>query len=224
MKKLNELEKLLNVSFKDISLLKEALTHPSYANENNTTHNQRLEFLGDAVLELAMSDYLYNKYQSFNEGDMTKRRAQSVREEALFIYSKKIGLGDYLYLGVGEEQKGGRTRPSLVSDAFEAVLGAIYLDQGFEVALDVVKRIVLPYIDEVDVIRDYKTELQELVKTGKTNLKYIPISETGPSHDKTFEVAVSLDDGVILGRGIGKTKQAAEQEAAKEALKICKRK
>jgi len=218
---LHELENIIGVKFNDINVLKEALTHPSYANEHSAKHNQRLEFLGDAVLELSMSDYLYKKYKTFAEGDMTKHRAQSVCEEALYIYSMKFGLNKYLLLGAGEEQKGGRERPSLIADAFEAVLGAVYIDQGFSKAKEVFDRLVLPYIDDVNVIQDYKTKLQEFVRTDKKNVSYEVINETGPSHDKTFEVLVKYDEGIILGTGIGKTKKEAEQMAAKEALKKC---
>lgn len=221
MNNLGKLEAKLGVKFHNISLLKEALTHPSYANENNCSHNQRLEFLGDAVLQLAMSTYLYNRYQNFDEGDMSKKRAQSVCEEALVIYAEKISLSDFLLLGNGEEAKGGRHRNSLIADAFEAVLGSIYLDQGFAVALDVFNRLVLPFIEEVAVIKDYKTTLQELVRTDRMSLEYEIVNETGPSHDKTFEAVVKIEDGIILGRGIGKTKKEAEQHAAKEALKKC---
>lgn len=218
---LYKLQEIIGVKFKDINLLKEALTHPSYANENYCPHNQRLEFLGDAVLELAMSTYLYNKYRSFDEGDMTKRRAQSVCEEALVIYADKFNLSEFLLLGHGEEIKGGRTRASLIADAFEAILGAVYIDQGFEEALKVFERIVLPYIGEVNIIQDYKTKLQELVRTDKMNLQYEIVSETGPAHNKTFESVVKMENGVTLGRGIGKTKKEAEQNAAKEALEKC---
>ena len=223
MKKITSLEAKLGVKFINPKLLTEALTHPSYANENNCPHNQRLEFLGDAVLELAMSTYLYNRYQTFDEGGMTKRRAQSVCEEALVIYADKIHLSDYLLLGNGEETKGGRYRGSLIADAFEAVLGAIYLDQGYEKALEVFNRIVVPFVEEVDIIQDYKTKLQELVRTDKMNLVYEVTNETGPSHDKTFEVQVLMENGVILGHGVGKTKKEAEQKAAKEALLICEK-
>ena len=223
MKKIIKLERKLGVKFNNINLLAEALTHPSYANENNCSHNQRLEFLGDAVLELAMSTYLFNKHQTFDEGGMTKRRAQSVCEEALVIYAEKLQLSDYLLLGNGEETKGGRHRSSLIADAFEAVLGAIYLDLGYEKALEVFNRIVVPFVEEVDVIQDYKTKLQELVRTDKTSLIYEVTSETGPSHDKTFAVHVKMDNGVILGHGVGKTKKEAEQKAAKEALLICEK-
>ena len=218
---LNKLQEILGVKFNKEELLKEALTHPSYANENYCPHNQRLEFLGDAVLELAMSTYLYDKYRTFDEGDMTKRRAQSVCEEALVIYADKFNLSDFLLLGHGEEIKGGRTRASLIADAFEAILGAIYVDQGFEAALKVFEKIVLPYIGEVNIIQDYKTKLQELVRTDRMSLQYEIVSEKGPAHNKTFESVVKMENGVTLGRGIGKTKKEAEQNAAKEALEKC---
>ena len=222
MNKIDKLQSILGVQFTNTNLLLEALTHPSYANENNCSHNQRLEFLGDAVLELAMSTYLYNKYKSFDEGDMSKRRAQAVCEEALVIYADKFNLNDYLLLGHGEEIKGGRQRASLIADAFEAILGAIYMDQGYAVALDVFNRLVLPFIDEVGVIQDYKTKLQELVRTDKMSLTYEIVSENGPAHDKTFEAIVKMENGITMGRGLGKTKKEAEQNAAKEALKKCK--
>lgn len=221
MNNINKLQQLLGVKFNNEKLLTEALTHPSYANENNCSHNQRLEFLGDAVLELAMSTYLYDKYKSFDEGDMSKRRAQAVCEEALVIYSEKFHLSEFLLLGHGEELKGGRTRASLIADAFEAILGAIYLDQGFNIALDVFNRVVLPYIDEVDIIQDYKTKLQELVRTDRMSLIYEIINETGPAHDKTFEAIVKMENGIVMGHGKGKTKKEAEQNAAKQALKKC---
>jgi ribonuclease-3 len=192
---LNKLQEILGVKFNNVSLLKEALTPPSYANENNCPHNQRLEYLGDAVIELAMSTYLYDRYRSFDEGDMTKRRAQSVCEEALVIYAEKFNLSSFMLLGHGEELKGGRGRASLIADTFEAILGAIYLDQGFNVALDVFNRLVLPYIDEVDIIQDYKTKLQELVRTDRMSLIYEIVNESGPAHDKTFEAIVKMENG-----------------------------
>lgn len=218
---LKKLQDILGVKFNDETLLKEALTHPSYANENNCPHNQRLEYLGDAVIELAMSTYLYNRYRSFDEGDMTKRRAQSVCEEALVIYAEKFNLSEFLLLGHGEEIKGGRHRASMIADAFEAILGAVYMDLGFKKALEVFERLVLPYIDEVEIIQDYKTKLQELVRTDRMSLQYEIISETGPAHNKTFEAVVKMENGITLGRGVGKTKKEAEQNAAKEALNKC---
>ena len=224
-KDIKVLQERLGVKFNDESLLIEALTHPSYANENEMLHhNQRLEFLGDAVLELAMSTYLYNENSEFDEGKMTKRRAQAVCEEALYIYSKTFDLASFILLGRGEEASGGRERPSLISDAFEAVLGAIYLDQGYEKALEVFNRIVVPNINDVDIIQDYKTRLQELVRTDKMNLEYRIVKEEGPSHNKSFEAIVMLDNDIIMGHGVGKTKKEAEQQAAKEALKKCEKK
>lgn len=220
---LNKLQEILGVRFNNIALLKEALTHPSYANENNCPHNQRLEYLGDAVIELAMSTYLYDKYRSFDEGDMTKRRAQSVCEEALVIYAEKFNLSEFMLLGHGEELKGGRNRASLIADTFEAILGAVYVDLGFKKALEVFERLVLPYIDEVEIIQDYKTRLQELVRTDRMSLQYEIINESGPAHNKTFEAVVRMENGIMLGRGIGKTKKEAEQNAAKEALNKCYR-
>lgn len=218
---LNKLQDILGVKFNDVNLLKEALTHPSYANEHFTQHNQRLEFLGDAVIELAMSTYLYNKYRKFDEGDMTKRRAQSVCEEALVIFADKFNLSEFILLGHGEELKGGRSRPAAIADAFEAIFGAIYVDQGFKKALEVFERIVIPYLTEVTIIQDYKTKLQELVRTDRMSLQYEITNESGPAHDKTFEALVRMENGVILGRGTGKTKKEAEQNAAKEALDKC---
>lgn len=222
MASIYELEAKLGVKFNNIDLLNEALTHPSYANEHNCPHNQRLEFLGDAVLELAMSNYLFEKYNNFDEGDMTKKRAQSVCEEALYIYSTHIGLSKYILLGHGEAKEKAE-KPSLIADAFEAVLGAIYLDQGFEKALEVFKRIVIPYINDINVIQDYKTRLQELVRIDKMNLEYQIVREEGPSHNKTFEAIVKFENGIIMGRGTGKTKKEAEQNAAKEALIKCEK-
>ena len=218
-----ELASKLNVVFNNEKLLIEALTHPSYANENNTPHNQRLEFLGDAVLGLAMSTYLFSLHKDFNEGEMSKHRAQAVCEEALVIYAEKIELSKYLLLGNGEEVKGGRYRASLIADAFEAVLGAVYLDQGFEAASKLVSRIILPYIDEVTIIQDYKTRLQELVRTDRMSLSYTIVNEDGPAHNKTFEAIVKMENGIILGHGIGKTKKESEQNAAKEALLKCEK-
>lgn len=169
MKHYSELEKKLGVDFKDKSVLIEALTHSSYGNEHNCPFNERLEFLGDAVLELSMSKYLISKYQ-MAEGDMTKRRAQAVREEALDIYAAHLDLPSYLYLGRGEELTGGRTRKAVIADAFEAVLGAVFKEFGFDKAYEVFSKIVIPYIDEVVSIKDFKTILQEEVQADKRSL------------------------------------------------------
>lgn len=217
MKHYSELEKKLGVDFKDKSVLIEALTHSSYGNEHNCPFNERLEFLGDAVLELSMSKYLISKYQ-MAEGDMTKRRAQAVREEALDIYAAHLDLPIYLYLGRGEELTGGRTRKAVIADAFEAVLGAVFKEFGFDKAYEVFSKIVIPYIDEVVSIKDFKTILQEEVQADKRSLSYRIIKEEGPAHDKVFTAEVLMDGNLIMGCGVGKTKKDAEQEAARQAL------
>lgn len=217
MKHYSELEEKLGLSFTNKEILIEALTHSSYGNEHNCPFNERLEFLGDAVLELSMSKYLIAKYTT-DEGDMTKRRAQAVREEALDIYAKHLGLNEFLYLGRGEEFTGGRERPAVIADAFEAVLGAVFQEFGFDVAYKVFSQIVIPYVDEVVNIKDFKTMLQEEVQADKRSLSYRIVQEDGPAHNKRFTAEVLMDDNLIMGRGVGKTKKDAEQEAAKEAL------
>lgn len=218
MKKSSELEKILGIEFKNKELLETALTHSSFANENECECNERLEFLGDAVLELCMSKFLYTHY-SLNEGAMTKKRAQSVREEALVIYAQHIKLSDYIKLGNGEEQGNGRGRPAIIADAFEAVLGACYLEFGFDMTYEVFARIVVSHIEEVLAIKDYKSTFQELVQADKRSVRYEIVNKTGPSHNLTFEAVVIMDD-IIMGRGFGRTKKDAEQEAAKQALAI----
>ncbi len=213
---MNNLEKLLEIEFNNKELLKTAMTHSSYANEHNVTNNERLEFLGDAVIELLMSQYLYRNFD-MTEGKMTKKRAQSVCEEALVQYAQEIDLPKYLLLGHGEEQSEGRKRKAIIADAFEALFGAIYLDQGFEKSLEVFNKIVVPYIDLTEIIKDYKSTLQECVQSFKKSLSYSVLSEEGPAHNKKFVVAVSMED-VVLGKGSGKTKKEAEQMAAKKAL------
>jgi len=217
MKTSKDLCEILGVEFKNKDLIRTALTHSSYANEHGGEFNERLEFIGDAVLDLCISKHLFEN-RSLDEGDMTKKRAQSVREEALVIYASHIGLADYLYLGNGEEQSGGRKRPAIIADAFESVLGAVFLEFGFDKAYEVVNKIVMPYIDEVVVLKDFKSSFQELVQADKRSVQYEIISKTGPSHNPTFEAIVKIDDAIIMGRGFGRTKQDAEQAAAKEAL------
>ena len=212
----NNLEEILGIHFNNKSLLTEALTHSSYGNEHNTPYNERLEFLGDAVIELLMSQHLYLKSE-ISEGQMTKKRAQSVCEEALVKYASKINLSDYILLGHGEELSNGRQRPAIIADAFEALFGAIYLDQGYFVAYEMFLKLVIPHLDMLDDIKDYKSTLQEYVQSFKNTLTYELINEEGPAHDKTYTVKV-LMDGVSLGVGVGKTKKEAEQMAAKEAL------
>ncbi len=212
----NEFENKIGYTFKNKNYLLEALTHSSYANEHSTKHNERLEFLGDAVLELSMSKHLFSII-SLDEGVLTKTRAKSVCEEALDIYADKINLGKYLLLGRGEELTGGRTRPAVIADAFEAVLGAIFLDGGFEEADKFVKQFVIPYYNDLLAIKDYKSTLQEKLQSEKRTIKYEIVKDLGPANDKTFEAVVYMDD-ILMGRGIGKTKKEAEQNAAKSAL------
>ena len=212
-----ELEKSIGYTFKNKELLKVALTHSSYANEHQVECNERLEYLGDAVLDLCMSCYLYDNIQ-LNEGVLTKTRAKAVCEEALNVYAEKIKLNTYLFLGNGEIQNGGRNRPAIIADAFEAMLGAILLDSNFEAVYDVVKRIVLPFFNVVTQFKDYKSTFQEKVQADKRTLHYEIVRDEGPANDKTYEAVVYMDD-ILMGRGIGKTKKEAEQNAAKAALK-----
>jgi len=207
----------LNLPYKDESLYEIALTHSSYAYENQTENNEKLEFLGDAVIELMMSDYLY-KQNLANEGEMTKKRAKAVREEGLVIYAEKIELKNYLKLGKGESQKG--ANDAMISDAFEALFGAIYLDLGFVETKKIFDQLVVPYLDQTLLIKDYKSTLQEFVQSdGRRNISYHIIKELGPSHNRKFQAIVKLDNHIILGTGNGKTKKEAEQHAAKAALK-----
>ncbi|MBU1140927.1 MAG: ribonuclease III [Firmicutes bacterium] len=209
--------KKLNLPYKDESLYIMALTHSSYAYENQTDKNEKLEFLGDAVIELLMSDYLY-KEDLENEGTMTKKRAQAVCEEALVKYATKIHLKDYIQLGKGEQLKG--ANDSMIADAFEALFGAIYLDLGFQETYRVFHKIVVPHFKLVWEIKDYKSSLQEFIQSGdKRNISYLILKEKGPSHNREFEAAVKLDNHITLGVGRGKTKKEAEQNAAHDALK-----
>ena len=212
----NNLEEILGIHFNNKSLLTEALTHSSYGNEHNTPYNERLEFLGDAVIELLMSQHLYLKSE-ISEGQMTKKRAQSVCEEALVKYADKINLKEFILLGHGEELSNGRNRPAIIADCFEALFGAVYLDQGYFVAYELFEKLVIPHLNLLDDIKDYKSTLQEYVQSFKNTISYELIDEQGPAHDKTYTVKV-LMDGITLGVGVGKTKKEAEQNAAKEAL------
>ena len=216
MNNFNKLEDIIGYHFKDKELLKTALTHSSYANEHSLECNERMEFLGDAVLELSMSKYLYSKIH-FDEGVLTKTRAKAVCESALNVYASKIKLGQYLYLGRGEEATGGRERPAIIADALEAVLGAIFLDSCFDEAYKVVFNMFIPYMDEVLKNKDYKSQLQEKLQSEKRTIRYEITKDEGPANNKTFEAVVYMDD-ILMGRGIGKTKKEAQQNAAKNAL------
>lgn len=223
-KKLQELEDIIGYSFKNKDLLKLAMTHSSYANEHNNSkleNNERLEFLGDAVLELTVSSFLYNEYKNVNEGELTKTRASMVCEPTLFLCAQDIKLSDYILLGKGEEATGGRKRPSIVSDAMEALIGAIYLDSGIDSAKEFITKFILKDIENKKLFYDSKTILQEITQ-GKHmgDISYELISEEGPDHNKIFNVALKIGDKIVE-KGCGKTKKAAEQEAAyKTILKL----
>jgi len=217
---MTDLEKYFDLDFNDEELLTTAFTHSSYANENQTKSNERLEFIGDAVLDLLMGEYLYSKYPNYQEGDLTKKRAKNVCESALVEYAKECELSKYLLLGKGEEKSGGRNRVALQADAFEALVGAVYMDKGLQETYKIFNKVVKPIIenDSEDNFVDYKSYLQELVQSDKRSLEYKIISESGPSHSKIFQTRVYMDD-ILMGEGTGKSKKEAEQNAAEMALK-----
>lgn len=226
-KKLSELKKLqenIQYHFEDIKLLKRALTHSSFANEHKESglrYNERLEFLGDSVLGVTISYYLFNGYPTYPEGELTKLRALIVCEPSLATVSKEINLGEYLFLGKGEQATGGRSRVSILADALEALIGAIYLDGGFENAKKFILKNLQSIIqDSVEgkLFLDYKTQLQEIIqKNNKSKIEYKVIKEEGPDHNKIFYVEVK-NENIILGMGSGKSKKEAEQNAASAAL------
>ncbi|MBP9700241.1 ribonuclease III [Candidatus Woesebacteria bacterium] len=208
--------------FQSEDLYQTALVHRSFLNETDSTEsNERLEFLGDAVLELATTQFLYAAYPNANEGVMTSYRAALVKTVTLAQVAKELGLDQELKMSKGEERSGGRENPSLLADTFEAVLGALYLDQGFDVCVTFLQDALFPRFDQIlkdETYKDYKTTLQELVQAqGKSTPIYVTVNETGPDHLKTFTVEVRID-GEAIGSGVGKSKQDASQEAAKLAL------
>lgn len=218
-RKLDDLEKKFNLSFNNKSLLQRAMTHSSYANENDILSNERLEFIGDAVLDLVVGKYLYEHIPEA-EGILTKKRAQEVCEDALVRYAKTINLGDYLLLGKGEELSQGRLKVGILADAFEAFIGSIYIDKGLEETYKVLEKVVFPFV-KADLNKDdadYKSKLQELVQSDKRTLKYKITSETGPAHNREFVSLVMMDETIVMGQGKGKTKKEAEQRAAFSAL------
>ena len=220
MATLIEFQNKIGYHFKNESLLRQALTHSSYAHEKHMkkfSDNERLEFLGDAVLEIVSSEFLYNNYPLKPEGELTKLRASIVCEPTLALCTKEINLGDYLFLGKGEDLTGGRKRKSILSDALEAVIGAIYLDGGFANAKDFVLKYIMTDIEHKQLFYDSKTILQEVVQGRHENLIYCLIDESGPDHMKSFTVEVRVGEKV-LSTGTGATKKAAEQEAAYKAL------
>ena len=221
---MNKLEENIKYSFKNRTLLENALSHSSYANEKHLKYgsNERLEFLGDAVLSVIVADYLYKNFPDRPEGELTKLRASLVCEKSLCGFARNLQLGDFLLLGRGEEQNGGRERDSILADAFEAVLAAVYLDGGMDIAREYVLRFIKEELShtEDEAFHDYKTILQEVIQRNpEERLSYVLCGESGPDHNKSFSVEVYLNSNVI-GSGTGKTKKRAEQMAAKDALKL----
>ena len=214
------LEKFFDLDFNDKTIFKTALTHSSFANEHNCESNERLEFMGDAVLDVMMGKYLYVKFPKFDEGNLTKMRAKNVCESALVEYAKACDLKKYLLLGKGEEKSGGRNRIALQADAFEALIGAVYMDKGFKECYKIFDKVVVPLVEQEgeDNFVDYKSYLQELVQSDKRTLEYRILSENGPSHNKTFVTRVYMDQ-ILMGEGKGRTKKESEQNAAEMALK-----
>jgi len=222
---IKNLSKSLGVKFNDISLLERALTHRSYLNENRDVdkNNERLEFLGDAVLELIVSDYLYKKYPNRPEGDLTSFRSAIVRTESLADASRELNYGKYLLLAKGEEDSGGRDKDYILANTFEAVLGAIYIDQGYMVCKNLVEKVLITKIDNIVKNRldiDSKTKIQELVQEKyKQTPVYEVVGEHGPDHDKEFIVVVKVGNKII-GKGKGSSKQRAEEAAAQKGVKF----
>ena len=214
-----EILKKLGIEYNDIEIYKQAFTHTSYANEENCISYERLEFLGDAVLELVMSEYLYNT-TNYPEGKMTKLRSNYVCEKALYEYACILGINEEISLGKGEKAKDGKYNRAIVSDAFEAFIGAIFVDKGIEEVKRFMHEHIMPLIenDSIDFIEDYKSVLQEMVQTGRKTLEYVVTGESGPAHAKEFTVIVKIDE-ILYGTGKANSKKEAEQVAAKEALK-----
>ncbi len=218
---INKIEESIGYKFKNKDLLINALTHTSYAHENNKESNEKLEFLGDSILEFVSSKYIYNKYPNLQEGEMTKVRATVVCEESLYKIAKSHGFGEFLFLGRSEVKTGGKNRPAILADSVEAVIAAIYLDGGLQEA----DKFIIENLDkEIEKAtkhvgdKDYKTVLQEkLQEHGEVKIEYEIINETGPDHDKYFEAQVKCN-GKILAQGKGKSKKEAHMHAAKKAL------
>lgn len=220
---LKDLEERVGYSFRDAGLLKQALTHSSFTNEqkiNKAGDYERLEFLGDAVLELVSSEFLFRLHPELSEGELTKLRASMVCEPSLAFCARDLELGKFILLGKGEENTGGRERESITSDAMEALIGAIYLDGGMEPAKEFIDRFVLSDLEDKQLFYDSKSNLQELIQGKlKKEFGYELLEESGPEHDKTFHVSVQME-GECLGEGTGRTKKAAEQQAAYKALLV----
>lgn len=224
---INSLEQKIKIIFKNKKLLTEALTHRSYLNENGNSknihnHNERLEFLGDAVLELVVTEFLYDRYKDFSEGTLTSLRSALVKTESLAFEASRINLGEHIFMSKGEEQTGGRTRPYILANSLEALIGAIYLDRGYQEAFEFIKRYICYKIEDIIKQRldiDSKTKFQEIAQEStKITPFYDLLNSSGPDHNKTFEMGVYLNN-FLFGKGYGKSKQEAEQNAATEALK-----
>lgn len=226
-----ELEEKLGYKFNNIQYLETALTHSSYSNELKLKGkivecNERLEFLGDSVLSIIAANYLFNKYPTSPEGELTRRRAVIVCRDALSSYAKSLNLGDFLFLGNGEEKNNARERKSLLENTFEALMGAIYLD-GHANRMEIIFNLVYPFFEaelhaweEGKIVKDYKSELQQMIQqSGVDTLSYAIVGSSGPDHEKIFEVEARLNSNIV-GRGTGKTKREAEQNAAREALAL----
>ncbi len=224
--RIEKLEQVIGYTFKDKFLIKRALTHTSFANEQRINKNgdyERLEFLGDAVLELLTSEYIYLNNSAMGEGAMTKLRAMIVCETSLAQSAKEIELSEYIFLGKGESAMGGGKRDSIVSDVMEALIGALYLDGGMNVAKEFVHKYILTDLENKKLVYDAKSSLQELVQKRKAGqISYVLLAETGPEHNKEFECAVEID-GKRMGTGVGKNKKEAEQKAAAKALLTLKK-
>ena len=219
---IKDLETAIGYRFNNITLLQNALTHSSYANErwhDSLRSNERLEFLGDSILGMVVAEHLYRNFPDRPEGELTRMRADMVCETSLANVANQLGLGTHLLLGHGEEQGGGRTRPSILADAVESVIAASFLDGGMEAAGGFIRRFILTNVPVTRLQnRDYKTALQELVQQKKNQvLTYALVGESGPDHDKNFQVEVSLN-GTVVGAGMGSSKKRAEQDAARAAM------
>lgn len=219
-----QLKESFNIVFNDNDLLETAFTHTSYANEHrllNISHNERLEFLGDAVLQLIISEYLFSRYPNKPEGDLSKLRSMIVREESLAGFSRFCSFDTYIKLGKGEEKSGGRNRDTILGDLFEAFLGALLLDKGIDSVRTFLNQVMIPQVEKgnFEKVKDYKTSLQEVLQAkGDVQIDYQVVKESGPAHAKEFEVAVLVNQELV-SRGVGKSKKIAEQKAARNALK-----
>ncbi|SJZ54830.1 ribonuclease III [Selenihalanaerobacter shriftii] len=227
-RKLEEFQNKIGIKFNDLKFLQKSLTHKSYANENqelNLKDNERLEFLGDSVLDIVISEYMFNRYPDYPEGELAKMRAVVVSAPILADKARELDLGKYLLLGKGEDMTGGRKRSSILADAFEALVGNIYLDRNLDIARDFILKLMTSDIDNVESgnhIQDYKTTLQEIIqKSSNSRPEYHVIEEEGPDHSKIFTVQVTFNSKP-LGQGTGSSKKEAQQEAAKNALKKLK--